>query len=60
MGRNVSITMGLCENSSLSNVPFRPNSRRRHFEPRFDALEGKVVHLLVEYCKTLGIGRESI
>lgn len=43
---NLWITVDLCGNFGMTDIPRVPKSSWRHFELRFDALEGEVVQLL--------------
>lgn len=57
---NLWITVDLCGNLGMADIPRVAKFSWRHFELRFDALEGEVVQLLIEFLKKLCKGIEAI
>ena len=57
---NLWITVDLCGNFGMPDIPRLPKFSWRHFELRLDALKGEVVQLLVELFKKLRKGIEAI
>ena len=56
---NLRITVDLCGNISLPDIPGLPKFGSRHSELWLDALKGGIVQLLVELFKKLRIGIEA-